>query len=100
MVTAAAQKTGKVVQVIGPVIDIEFAEGLPDIYNAVRVVLKKQGTLYFGASLMAPPVIGTTATANAQAQNTDATGAKTMARRNRIRNRSAATPPRTEKINE
>jgi hypothetical protein len=24
--------------VIGPVIDIEFAEGLPDIYNAVRVV--------------------------------------------------------------
>jgi F-type H+-transporting ATPase subunit beta len=32
------RKTGKVVQVIGPVIDIEFAEGLPDIYNAVRVV--------------------------------------------------------------
>ena len=38
MTTAAAQKTGKVVQVIGPVIDIEFPEGLPDIYNAVRVV--------------------------------------------------------------
>src|SRR5215216_3616907 len=40
MATAAAtaQKTGKVVQVIGPVIDIEFPEGLPDIYNAVRVV--------------------------------------------------------------
>ena len=36
--TATGQKTGKVVQVIGPVIDIEFAEGLPDIYNAVRVV--------------------------------------------------------------
>jgi F-type H+-transporting ATPase subunit beta len=36
--TAAAQKTGKVVQVIGPVIDIEFTGGLPEIYNAVRVV--------------------------------------------------------------
>src|SRR5512145_861775 len=31
-------RTGKVVQVIGPVIDIEFAGGLPEIYNAVRVV--------------------------------------------------------------
>ena len=41
MATAAAtaQKTGKVVQVIGPVIDIEFPDGsLPAIYNAVRVV--------------------------------------------------------------
>src|SRR5215208_1226674 len=36
--TAAAQRTGKVVQVIGPVIDVEFPEGLPEIYNAVRVV--------------------------------------------------------------
>src|SRR6187399_163799 len=36
--TAVAQKVGKVVQVIGPVIDIEFAEGLPEIYNAVRIV--------------------------------------------------------------
>ena len=35
---AAAQRTGKVVQVIGPVIDIEFPEELPEIYNAVRVV--------------------------------------------------------------
>src|SRR6188474_1856145 len=35
---ATAQRTGKVVQVIGPVIDIEFAEGLPEIYNAVRIV--------------------------------------------------------------
>src|SRR5688572_10595964 len=33
-----AQKTGKVVQVIGPVIDIEFPQGLPEIYNAVRIV--------------------------------------------------------------
>jgi F-type H+-transporting ATPase subunit beta len=34
-----AQHTGKVVQVIGPVVVIEFADGyLPDIYNALRVV--------------------------------------------------------------
>src|SRR6186713_2994440 len=36
--TAVAQRVGKVVQVIGPVIDIEFPEGLPEIYNAVRIV--------------------------------------------------------------
>src|SRR5678816_4551770 len=36
--TTTTPRTGKVVQVIGPVIDIEFTEGLPDIYNAVRVV--------------------------------------------------------------
>ena len=36
--TPAQQRTGKVVQIIGPVIDIEFPEGLPEIYNAVRVV--------------------------------------------------------------
>ncbi len=31
-------KTGKVVQVIGPVVDIEFPQGqLPDIYNALKV---------------------------------------------------------------
>src|SRR5687768_18536580 len=36
--TTTGPRTGKVVQVIGPVIDIEFPEGLPDIYNAVRVV--------------------------------------------------------------
>ena len=34
-----AQHTGRVVQVIGPVVDIEFADGhLPDIFNAVRVM--------------------------------------------------------------
>ncbi len=33
------QKVGRVVQVIGPVVDIEFEDGqLPDIYNAVRIV--------------------------------------------------------------
>ena len=48
-------------------------------YNAVRVLLKKQGTLYFGASLMAPPVIGTTATANAQAQAAFSVGSRLLA---------------------
>src|SRR6187401_3851269 len=38
MATATATKTGKVVQIIGPVVDIEFAGGvLPAIYNAVRI---------------------------------------------------------------
>ena len=36
--TATAQRTGTVAQVIGPVIDIEFTGGLPEIYNAVRIV--------------------------------------------------------------
>jgi len=40
---ATDQKIGTVVQVIGPVIDIEFEDGqLPQIYNAVRV--KSEGT--------------------------------------------------------
>jgi F-type H+-transporting ATPase subunit beta len=38
-VTATAQRVGKVVQVIGPVVDVEFPGGdLPAIYNAVRIV--------------------------------------------------------------
>ncbi len=46
MATAApaAQKIGKVVQVIGPVVDIEFEGGhLPEIYNAVSIRTKGQG---------------------------------------------------------
>jgi len=35
----ADQQIGKVIQIIGPAVDIEFAEGqLPAIYNAIRVV--------------------------------------------------------------
>ncbi len=35
----AEQKAGKVIQVIGPAVDIEFEEGhLPAIYNAIRIV--------------------------------------------------------------
>ena len=29
--------TGKVIQVIGPVVDVEFPPGLPNIYNALKV---------------------------------------------------------------
>ena len=44
MATAAADtKVGKVIQVIGPVIDVEFEGGhLPNIYNAVRIVATLQ----------------------------------------------------------
>jgi F-type H+-transporting ATPase subunit beta len=36
---ATAQKVGKIVQIIGPVVDVEFEGGhLPEIYNAVRIV--------------------------------------------------------------
>ena len=39
MATATDQKIGKVIQVIGPVIDVEYEGGhLPNIYNAVRIV--------------------------------------------------------------
>ena len=34
---AAAENTGKVVQIIGPVIDVEFPDRLPAIYNALQV---------------------------------------------------------------
>jgi F-type H+-transporting ATPase subunit beta len=34
---------GKIVQVIGPVVDIEFPEGLPSIYNAVTVDFEVPG---------------------------------------------------------
>src|SRR5262249_8809391 len=35
---ATTQQVGKIVQVIGPVIDVEFEAGhLPEIYNALRI---------------------------------------------------------------
>src|SRR5688500_13414957 len=40
--TATAEKVGKVVQVIGPVVDIQFEGELPAIYNAIRITT--QGT--------------------------------------------------------
>jgi uncharacterized membrane protein len=45
-------------------------------YNAIQVSLKKKGTLYFGAMMMAPPVIGTTATASAQAEAAFSVGSR------------------------
>jgi F-type H+-transporting ATPase subunit beta len=35
--TASASKLGKVVQVIGPVVDVEFEGSLPNIYSALRI---------------------------------------------------------------
>ena len=42
--TATAQNVGRVVQVIGPVVDVEFEGGhLPAIYNAVRITSETTG---------------------------------------------------------
>ena len=38
------QNVGKVISVIGPVVDVEFEGALPAIYNAVRVVSEKTAT--------------------------------------------------------
>src|SRR5687767_4250047 len=34
----ATEKIGRVVQIIGPVVDVEFDTGVPPIYNAVRIL--------------------------------------------------------------
>ena len=40
----AKQQVGKIVQVIGPVVDVEFEAGhLPEIYNALRIQSDGQG---------------------------------------------------------
>ncbi|MDP7470899.1 MAG: hypothetical protein QGI02_00960, partial [Vicinamibacterales bacterium] len=42
---ATEQKNGKVVQIIGPVVDVEFESGhLPAIYNALRIKSDGQGS--------------------------------------------------------
>jgi len=39
--STAVETTGRVVQVIGPVVDVEFPSGqLPEIYNALEVIDK------------------------------------------------------------
>jgi len=38
----ADKNIGKVVQVIGPVLDVEFADHLPEIYNALRLTAKTE----------------------------------------------------------
>ncbi|MBX6333138.1 MAG: F0F1 ATP synthase subunit beta, partial [Gemmatimonadaceae bacterium] len=44
MVDKNSANIGKVVQVIGPVIDVEFeAEHLPEIYNALRIDAQAEG---------------------------------------------------------
>src|SRR6195256_2109241 len=42
--TSAAANVGTIVQIIGPVVDVEFEAGhLPEIYNALRIVSKGLG---------------------------------------------------------
>jgi F-type H+-transporting ATPase subunit beta len=44
MATAAAKQAGKIVRIIGPVIDVEFEGGhLPAIYNALEIKAEVQG---------------------------------------------------------
>jgi F-type H+/Na+-transporting ATPase subunit beta len=44
MATATATRTGKIVQIIGPVVDVEFEAGhLPAIYNAIRITMEQDG---------------------------------------------------------
>lgn len=45
-----------------------FQPGGAPPFNAVRVSMRKTGSLYFGSALMAPPTIATTAVASASAQ--------------------------------
>ena len=42
---------GKVIQVIGPVVDIEFPVGeLPDIYHAITITEQERRSCYFRAA--------------------------------------------------
>jgi len=43
MATATTNKTGEVIQVIGPVVDVKFPEGVPAIYNALKLDDEKAG---------------------------------------------------------
>jgi len=44
MATATATRVGKIVQIIGPVVDVEFEAGhLPAIYNAIRITMMQDG---------------------------------------------------------
>jgi F-type H+-transporting ATPase subunit beta len=38
MANTAGEQIGKVVQIIGPVVDVEFQDYLPPIYQALRIV--------------------------------------------------------------
>lgn len=47
-------------------------------YNAVEVSLQKLGTLYFGSSVMAPPVIGTSAIASMKSEAAFSVGSRLL----------------------
>ncbi|MBP9700737.1 F0F1 ATP synthase subunit beta, partial [Candidatus Woesebacteria bacterium] len=38
---------GKIIQIIGPVVDVQFAQNLPAIYNALTLTRKDKGVLTF-----------------------------------------------------
>jgi F-type H+-transporting ATPase subunit beta len=40
--TESKSATGEVIQVIGPVVDVKFSEGVPPIYNALRLDVEKE----------------------------------------------------------
>jgi F-type H+-transporting ATPase subunit beta len=43
-VTTATKMEGKILQVFGPVVDVQFPEGhMPNLYNAITVVDKQRG---------------------------------------------------------
>ncbi|MCH7646559.1 MAG: F0F1 ATP synthase subunit beta, partial [Nitrospinae bacterium] len=47
--SAEGKREGRVVQVIGPAVDIEFPGGeLPEIYNAVSIYFGDEGMSFYG----------------------------------------------------
>ncbi|MFQ6672993.1 MAG: F0F1 ATP synthase subunit beta, partial [Candidatus Tectimicrobiota bacterium] len=47
--SAKGTREGKVVQVIGPAVDVEFPAGdLPEIYNAVEIYFGGEGISFYG----------------------------------------------------
>ena len=52
MTTAAPAATGRVIQITGPVVDIEFPAGqLPAIYNAVEIQREGQPSRWISTAL-------------------------------------------------
>lgn len=43
----AKENTGKIISIVGPVVDVKFANNLPEIYNALILDLDKGSKLYF-----------------------------------------------------
>ncbi|HKY73744.1 MAG TPA: F0F1 ATP synthase subunit beta [Patescibacteria group bacterium] len=50
----AGQNTGNITQIIGPVVDIRFSGKLPEIYNALTLILSNGKTLYLEVEQQLP----------------------------------------------